>query len=746
MKIVSLGGGPAGLYFSLLMKKAFPASDITVYERNRPDDTFGWGVVFSRETLSHFESADPESYRRITGKFAYWDDIETWYRGARTVSTGHGFCGLARRELLLILQERCRELGVQLHFQHEVKSLSDLPPADLVLAADGVHSPTRAALSDVVKPSLDTRPNRFCWLGTTRPLRAFTFVFKETPHGLFRVHAYPFDDRTSTWIVECTEDTWRSAGLDRLDEAGTVAFCEALFAEELEGHPLLANRSTWRTFPTVRCAQWSSGNVVLMGDAVHTAHFSIGSGTKLAMEDAVALVEAFRAHGTSDVPAVLAAYQKARQLDVLKIQRAAQTSLEWFEHTERYAGQHPLQFTFNLMTRSKRITWENLRLRDAAFVDQVDRWFATQAGTKLNSDGSAPPPLFAPFTVRSVTLPNRVVVSPMCQYAAKDGVVGDWHLVHYGSRAVGGAGLVLTEMTDVSPEGRITPGCAGIWSDAQEAAWKRVVDFVHSQSDAKVGLQLAHAGRKGSCSPPSEGDKPLSEGGWECVGPSAIAYKPDWHVPKEMDEADMARVVEAFAAGARRADRAGFDVLELHAAHGYLLSSFLSPLSNRRADGYGGSLENRLRFPLRVLDAVRAAWPAHKPLFVRISASDWLGDEGLTTADAVAISRAMKAHGADVMDVSTGGNVPESRPETGRMYQVPFAEAVRYGAGMPVMAVGALQGADHANTVLAAGRADLCALARAFLSDPYLVHQHAQAHGVDSVPWPREYLAVKPRR
>jgi anthraniloyl-CoA monooxygenase len=746
MKIVSLGGGPAGLYFSLLMKKAFPDADITVFERNRPDDTFGWGVVFSRETLSHFEAADPESYRRITEKFAYWDDIETWYRGARTVSTGHGFCGLARRELLLILQARCRELGVTLNFQHDVKSLADLPPADLVLAADGVHSPTREALSATVKPSLDVRSNRFCWLGTTRPLRAFTFVFKETPHGLFRVHAYPFDDTTSTWIVECTEATWRAAGLDSMDEAASVAFCQRLFSEELDGHPLLANRSTWRTFPTVRCETWHAGNVVLMGDAVHTAHYSIGSGTKLAMEDAVALVEAFRAHGTSDVPAVLAAYQQARQLDVLKIQRAAQTSLEWFEHTERYAGQHPLQFTFNLMTRSKRITWDNLRQRDPAFVASVDAWFAEQAGTPLNSDGTAPPPLFAPFTVRGLTLPNRVVVSPMCQYVAKEGVPDDWHLVHLGSRAVGGAGLVLTEMTDVSPEGRITPGCAGIWNDVQEAAWRRIVDFVHARSAAKIGLQLAHAGRKGSCSPPWEGDRPLQSGGWQCLGPSAIPFKKDWPVPREMDEADMARVVQAFADGARRADRAGFDVLELHAAHGYLLSSFLSPLSNRRTDAYGGPLENRLRFPLRVMDAVRAAWPAHKPLFVRISASDWLGEDGLTTRDAVDISRAFKAHGADVMDVSTGGNVPESRPETGRMYQVPFAEAVRYGAEMPVMAVGAIQGADHANTVVAAGRADLCAIARGHLSDPYLVHRAAQDHGVDSVQWPKEYLAVKPRR
>jgi len=752
MHIVCIGGGPAGLYFSLLMKKAFPQVDIDVYEKNRADDTFGWGVVFSRETLGNLAEADDESYAEIEKRFAYWDDIETFLGDRKTVSTGHGFCGLSRKDLLLVLQERCRGLGVTLRFQEELP-VEPLPKADLVIACDGVNSPTRARYADDFKPSLDWRKCKFTWLGTTKPLTAFTFLFKDTPHGLFQVHAYPFtktpmapSGAVSTFIVECREEVWKKAGLDAMSEEQSVAFLEKLFEKELAGHRLCANKSIWRTFPTIRCEKWTRGNVVLMGDAVHTAHYSIGSGTKLAMEDAMALVDAFRRVGL-DVPKALEAYETKRKPEVIRLQKAAQTSLEWFENAARYLGQPPLQFTFNLMTRSKRITWDNLRRRDGALVAHVDRWFADTHGTPKNSDGSAPPPLFAPLRLRELLIKNRVVLSPMCQYSAVDGVPNDWHLVHLGARAVGGAGLVLTEMTDVSPEGRITHGCAGLWNDTQAEAWKRIVDFVHTHARAPIGVQLAHAGRKASCQRPWEGDGPLlpHEQPWETLGPSALPYKAGWHVPKEMSLEDLARVKQAFVDATRRADAAGFDLVELHAAHGYLLSSFLSPLSNRRTDAYGGSLENRMRFPLEVFDAVRAAWPKHKPIAVRVSATDWLEPEGQTVADTIAFAEALKTRGCDLVDVSSAGNVPESKVEYGRMYQVPFAEAVRSAVHVPVMAVGGIQGADHVNTIIAAGRADLCALARPHLSDPSLTHRHAQAEGVDAVDWPPQYAMVRPR-
>jgi anthraniloyl-CoA monooxygenase len=752
MRIVCMGGGPSGLYFGLLMKKAFPEVEVDLYERNRPDDTFGWGVVFSRETLGNLAEADGPSYAAIEQRFAYWDDIETHVGGQVVVSTGHGFCGLSRRDLLEVLQARCRELGVRLHFQAELP-VSPPPGADLVIACDGVNSAVRSTYAADFQPSLDWRRCKFTWLGTTKPLQAFTFLFKDTPHGLFQVHAYPFTRQPmqpsgalSTFIVECREEVWRKAGLDRMSEAESVAFLEGVFREELGGHALCANKSIWRTFPTVRCERWRRGNVVLMGDAAHTAHYSIGSGTKLALEDAIALVQAFRRVGLN-VEAALDAYEAERKPEVLRLQKAAQTSLEWFENAARYLGQPPVQFTFNLMTRSKRITWDNLRTRDAALVGQVDRWFADAHGARRNSDGSAPPPLFAPFRLRALTLKNRVVLSPMCQYSAVDGVVGDWHLVHLGARALGGAGLVLTEMTDVSPEGRITHGCAGLWSDAQAEAWRRVVDFVHTQARAPIGVQLAHAGRKASCQRPWEGDGPLAahEQPWQALGPSALPFKPGWPTPRAMSDEDLARVKQAFVDAARRADAAGFDLVELHAAHGYLLSSFLSPLTNQRTDAYGGSVENRMRYPLEVFDAVRAVWPQHKPMAVRVSATDWLEPEGQTVADTIAFAVELKRRGCDVIDVSTAGNVPESKVEYGRMYQVPFAEAVRFGAGLPVMAVGGIQGADHVNTIVAAGRADLCALARPHLSDPFLTHRHAQAEGVDGLDWPPQYAAVRPR-
>ncbi|MEY4674238.1 MAG: hypothetical protein RL148_2022 [Planctomycetota bacterium] len=741
MKITCIGGGPAGLYFSILAKKADPGLEIDVYEQNRPDDTFGWGVVFSDETLDNFRVADPESYQRIRDNFAYWSDIDTWYGGQWTTSTGHGFCGMSRMRLLQIMHERCRELGVRLHFQQQVE-LSVAAGSDLVVACDGVNSRIREQNAAHFRPSIELGKCKFAWFGTDLEMKAFTFVFLESEWGLFVVHAYPFQPGRGTWIVECHEDTWRKAGLDKLDEEQSARFCEQLFADQLKGSKLLVNRSVWRTFPTVRCEQWHHGNLVLVGDAVHTAHFSIGSGTKLAMEDAIALADAVRKHGR-DVPKALQAYQDARRVDVLKIQRAAQTSREWFEQCARYMGQAPYQLTFNLMTRSRRITWENLRLRDPKVVAEADAEFAAAAGVQPR-DGKVPPPAFLPFQLRSLRLPNRIVVSPMCQYSAVDGTPGDWHLVHLGSRAVGGAGLVITEMTNVSPEGRITPGCAGLWNEAHVAAWRRITDFVHQHSRSAVGVQIAHAGRKGSVSHPWNGrDLPLTQGAWQTLGPSAVPFEKDWPAPKAMDRTDMDRVRDQFVHSTGLAHRAGFDLVELHLAHGYLLSSFLSPLSNVRTDAYGGSLENRARFPLEVVRAVRAAWPADKPLAVRISATDWLGSRGFTPEDAVQLSHWLREAGVDLVDVSTAGNVVESRPDYGRMYQVPFAEQIRFATGMPVMAVGAILSVDHANTVVGAGRADLCAIARAHLADPYLTLHAAQQYGVEDVHWPGQYLAAR---
>jgi anthraniloyl-CoA monooxygenase len=747
MRIEILGGGPAGLYFAVLAKKAFPDAAIRVRERNRPDDTFGWGVVFSDETLSNFAEADPESFAEIRKSFATWTDIETFVGGVCVRSTGHGFCGLSRKRLLQIFHERCRQLGVELEFQREVRDLDELAGADLVVAADGIQSVVRERHADRFRPSIEWRSNRFCWLGTTKPLAAFTFVFRESEHGLFQVHAYPFEKDLSTFIVECHADTWKRAGLDRASEAETVAYCEKLFADHLEGHRLLVNRSIWRAFPTIRCERWSHGNRVLLGDAAHTAHFSIGSGTKLAMEDSIALVEAFRGAGTEDVSRALEIYESARRLDVLKTQRAAQTSLEWFENSRRYLRQHPLQFTFNLMTRSKRITYDNLAKRDPELVAKVRDWWWDDQGLPRASDGSAPPPLFAPFRLRELRLENRIVVSPMCQYSALAGAPTEWHLVHLGSRAVGGAGLVIAEMTNVSAEGRISLGCTGIYDDGHVAAWKRIVDFVHANSRSKIGLQLGHAGRKGSCNLPWEGDDPLRDGSaWRTLAPTAAPFDEGWPAPKEMDRADMSRVVGEYVSATGRALRAGFDLLEVHMAHGYLLSSFISPKSNARRDAYGGSLENRMRFPLEVFDAVRAAWPADRPITVRISATDWLDDcGGLTAADSVEVARMLQAHGCDAVDVSSAGNTPESKPEYGRMYQVPFAERIRHEVGIPVMAVGGIQGADHCNTILAAGRADLCVLARPHLVDPYIALGASVAYGYADMPWPRQYLPAKPK-
>jgi anthraniloyl-CoA monooxygenase len=753
MKIVCIGGGPAGLYFSILMKKARPEASIEVYERNKPDDTFGWGVVFSDETLANFEAADPETMAAIRREFVYWGRIENHFRGEVVSSEGHGFCGLSRKRLLQILQERARGLGVELCFQKEVRAADFEHSHDLIVLCDGIHSPEREARAALFEPDVDLRPCRFTWLGTTLPLEAFTFIFEQDENGLFMVHAYPFErhpdgSALSTFIVETHEDTWQRAGLDRADDAATVAYMERLFAPYLKGHRLLANRSIWRRFPRVKNARWHDHKHVLLGDAAHSAHFSIGSGTKLAMEDAIALAQACNQH-PANVPAALAAYQTARYVETVKLQRAAQTSCEWFEHARRFVQQEPLEFTYNLLTRSRRITHDNLAQRDPVLVEKVTRRFAERHGA-LPQDPKlpVPPPCFVPFRVRDLTLGNRLVVSPMCQYSAPEGVPTDWHLVHLGSRAVGGAGLVMVEATGVEAEGRITLGCTGLWNETQAQAFRRIVDFVHQHSPAKIGIQIGHAGRKASCELPWKGGKPLGDSrAWPTVGPSALAFDRGQPVPRELTPADLERLLERFRHSARLAVAAGFDLVELHMAHGYLLSSFLSAASNQRQDGYGGDLERRQRFPLEVARAVRAELPDGMPLFARLSASDWLppGEPGTTIEESIDTARRLHQAGVDVIDVSSGGNTPRSKIDYGRMYQVGFAEAIRFGAGVPVMAVGAIQDADQANTILAAGRADLCALARAHLSDPYLTQRAAAHYGYTSLPWPDQYLAVKPR-
>jgi len=738
MRVTVVGGGPAGLYFSILMKLRDQRHHIRVLERNRHDDTFGFGVVFSDATMGNLYEADPVTGKAISDSFWHWDDIDTFVGGERLRSSGHGFAGMSRKKLLLMLQGRARELGVELSFETEVADPADLlDDCDLLIGADGVASTVRQRWADEFLPTIDHRPNRFVWLGTTVPFEAFTFYFKENEHGLWRVHAYRYEPQSSTFIIECTDETFVNSGLDADDEDATVAYCQQLFADELAGHPLLKNRSLWRQFPTIDNAKWSSGNKVLIGDAVHTAHFSVGSGTKLALEDAIELTQALHQH--EDLAVALASYEQQRRPDTESLQRAAQASLEWFENTERYMGLAPIQFNFSMLTRSLRVTHDNLRLRDPAYVKQLDSWYAAQASEQLG-EPVAPdtPPMFTPYKLGDMQLINRVVMSPMCMYSADDGTIDDWHLVHLGSRAVGGAGLIITEMTDVSREGRISPGCAGMYAPEHVETWKRVTAFVHGHSGAKIAMQLAHAGRKGSTRLMWEGiDQPLKEGNWPIISASPLPYLPHSQVPKAMDRADMDKVRDDFVRAAQMADEAGFDMLELHMAHGYLLASFLSPLTNQRDDEYGGDLQARLRYPLEVLDAVRDAWPAPKPISVRISATDWKqgGNDG---SDAVAIARALRAHGTDIIDVSSGQTVPDDEPRYGRLYQTPFADRIRLELGMPTMTVGGISSYADVNSIIAAGRADLCVLARAHLYDPYWTRHAAHELGYD-YPWPDQY-------
>jgi anthraniloyl-CoA monooxygenase len=760
MNIVCIGGGPAGLYFALLMKQQDAAHRVRVVERNKPYDTFGWGVVFSDQTLGNLQAADAESAAEILGAFNHWDDIEVNIRGAKITSGGHGFCGIGRKRLLNILQARCEEVGVELVFETDVAGAEAYPDADLIIAADGLNSRVRTEYAATYKPDIDLRLCRFVWLGTTKLFDAFTFAFEETEHGWFQAHAYRFDDTHSTFIVETPEAVWKRAGLDTMEKEDAIAFCEKLFAASLDGHPLISNAahmrgsSQWIRFPRVVCERWvhwlerdgstrGSVPVVLMGDAAHTAHFSIGSGTKLALEDAIELARSIAQH-PGDLAAALEHYEELRSVEVLRIQNAARNSTEWFEHVDRYVNLPPEQFAYSLLTRSQRISHENLRLRDRGYVEGYEDWIADASGAPRQVPHAPVPPMLTPFTLRGVTVKNRIVVSPMAQYSAVEGVAGDYHLVHLGARAMGGAGLVFAEMTCPSPAARITPGCPGLWNGKQRDAWKRIVDFVHANSEAKIAVQLGHSGAKGSTRLAWEGiDQPLEHGNWDLVSASPQQYLDgvsDWS--RAMTHAEMDTVKADFVRSARYAAEAGFDWLELHCAHGYLLSSFISPLTNQRTDEYGGSLENRLRYPLEIFRAVREVWPNALPISVRISAHDWV-EGGITPDDAIDIARAFQEAGADLIDCSSGQVSKKEKPVFGRMFQTPFSDRIRNEVGIPTMAVGAISEADHVNGIIAAGRADLCAIARPHLADPAWTLHEAARIGYAGIAWPKQYRAAK---
>jgi anthraniloyl-CoA monooxygenase len=742
-RIVCMGGGPAGLYSAILFKKALPEASVEVFERNRPDDTFGWGVVFSDSTMGNFLEADAPSHARIVEEFYHWDDIDVHFKGQTIRSGGHGFAGISRRKLLNILQKRAASLGVKQTFQHEIDDTGEFDGADLVVIAEGANSRARTRQVEKFGPSIEVRKCRYIWLGTTQKFTAFTFAFEKTEFGWFQIHAYQFSKDLSTVIVETREETWAAHGLDKADVDQSIAFCEKLFAAYLGNAPLLSNArhlrgSPWLNFNRVVCRHWHDGTRVLIGDAAHTAHFSIGSGTKLAMEDAISLVR--HVSHARDVQSGLQSYQTERSVEAQKLQNAARNRMEWFENVARYEGMEPLQFAYSLLSGSQRIGHANLKLRDAKFIDRIE----TRLASKCGRTARPLPPMFLPFRLRGMQLVNRVVVSPMAQYRAVEGVPTDWHLVHYGARATGGAGLVFTEMTCTSADARISPGCTGLWNETQGAAWRRIVEFVHAESPARICLQLGHAGRKGSTQLGwQEADHPLSEGNWPLWAPSPLPYLPGIsQVPQEMTPARMESVKNDFVLAARLGAAAGFDMLELHMAHGYLLASFLSPLTNKRNDAYGGSVENRLKFPLEVLGAVRAAWPADRPVSVRISACDW-AEGGLSEADVIVIAKALAAAGADILHISSGQTVPTQQPVYGRMWQTPLADLVRNLGGVPTIAVGNIYEADHVNSIIAAGRADLCAIARPHLANPSWTLAQAAAQGYEEQWWPEPYLTAK---
>jgi anthraniloyl-CoA monooxygenase len=746
VKIAVVGGGPGGLYFALLTKKARPAWQIDVYEQNRADDTFGFGVVFSDETLEEFLSRDAESYAMISEAFAYWDDIIIRYKGPDIRCGGNGFAGCSRLALLQILQQRCETVGVKVHYETAIDNLARFADCDIVVAADGINSRIREIYKTHFKPNVELKTNKFAWLGSTRPLDGFTFFFKDTPHGLICAHTYQYEPGRSTWVMEMSPRVWSALGFDRLDEEQSARLLEKIFAAELEGHKLITNRSLWRNFPCVFCENWWHKNIVLLGDAKATAHFSIGSGTKLAMECAIALSDALVDHGERSVETAFRAYDKARRTEVQVTQHNADVSLAWFEHMERSSDMKPMQFAMVVMCRAKSITWDNLLVRDPHFVQAFENeWYQTYfEESGFDCRKTRPTPMFTPFKLRAMTVANRVVVSPMDQYSAVDGVPTDWHFVHYTSRAMGGAGLVFVEMTCPSPDARISLGCTGLWNDAQEREFKRIVDFVHANSDARICMQLGHAGRKGSTQLGWEEDNhPLPDpaDNWPLVSASPLPYFPGIsQAPTELDRAMMERIKSDFVQATRRAERAGFDMLELHCAHGYLFASFFSPLTNKRTDEYGGSIENRVRYPLDVFTAMRDAWPPAKPMSIRISASDW-APGGIGEEDVLAIAETFAEAGCDLINTSSGQTVPEQKPVYGRMYQVPFAEAIRNVAGIKTMAVGAITEPAQVNTIIACRRADLVALARPHLVDPYFTRKAAAWYGVTTQSTPLQYLS-----
>ncbi|HET9686825.1 MAG TPA: bifunctional salicylyl-CoA 5-hydroxylase/oxidoreductase [Pseudolabrys sp.] len=744
MRAAVLGGGPGGLNFAITLKLRDPSHDVVVIERNRPNDTFGWGVVLSDETLGNLHTNDPVSSKAIRDSFVYWDDIAVHYRGTVMRSGGHGFSGIGRKRLLNILQDRAQSLGVKIEFETEAAPPESYRNFDIVVGADGVNSRVRAAYADAFKPDIDVRACKYIWLGTHQKFDdAFTFIFEQTEHGWIWVHAYQFDADTATFIVECSEQTWRRFGFDRMGIDETIALCEKIFARYLGGHKLMSNArhlrgSAWLNFNRVLCERWSHENVVLLGDAAATAHFSVGSGSKLAMESAIAL--ATYLDSESNIASAFRRYEDERRLEVLRLQNAARNSTEWFEDVERYFDLDPVQFNYSLLTRSQRISHENLRQRDPQWLSGAEKWFEQKATGR--SPNAARPPMFVPFRVRGIELANRVCVSPMAQYRAVNGTPNEWHFVHYAERAKGGAGLVFTEMTCVSPEGRISPGCTGLYSREHETAWKRIVDFVHAETNAKIAIQLGHSGAKGSTQLGwEESDAPLKAGNWPVLAPSAVPWSPQNQMPREMSRGDMDRIRDEFVRSAEMAARIGFDWLELHYAHGYLMSSFITPLTNRRTDEYGGSLENRMRFPLEVFRAVRKAWPDEKPISVRISAHDWVGLDGIRPQDAVEIARILTEAGVDLIDVSAGQTSTRARPIYGRMFQTPFSDRIRNEAGVATLAVGNIYEPDHVNSILMAGRADLVCLARPHLSDPYWTLHAAAELRYDGMNWPKPYLA-----